>query len=207
MVALASQPEHYPAEEVVGEDEPRVHKWTVDEYYKMGEAGLFDNKRVELINGEVIEMSPMAQPHALCVMNVTYALIQNLPNQWAVRSQSPLALAPDTEPEPDIAVVERVAAQQKTDTPSTAALVIEVSDSTLRYDRTIKASLYAGANIPEYWILNLPQNRLERFREPIPDSSQPHGFAYNLMDTLGLERELAPQCAPEVLLRVGDLLP
>jgi Uma2 family endonuclease len=167
----------------------------------------FDNKRVELINGEVIEMSTMAQPHALCVMKAERVLHRLFDDSFFVRTQLPLALANLTEPEPGFALVTGTLEDFAAAHPSTAELVIEVSDSTLRYDRTVKASLYAGAGIAEYWILNLPQNRLERFREPVADSAQPHDFAYNLMDTLGPEGELSPQCAPEVFLRVGDLLP
>jgi Uma2 family endonuclease len=206
MVALAAQMGSL-AEEIAGQDEPRVHKWTRDEYYKMAEAGMFENKRVELIDGEVIEMSPMAQPHALCVMKVTNFLVRNVPENLSVRVQLPLTLEDNSEPEPDFAVVAGSPADYAQAHPSTAALVIEVSDSTLRFDRTIKASLYARAGIAEYWILNLPQNRLERFREPVTDSAQPHGFAYNLMEIVGPEREIAPLCAPEVILRVSEMLP
>ena len=188
------------------EDE-HLRRWTVDEYYKIYEAGLLDGQRVELIDGEILLMSPMAAPHAICVMKTQYALIDALPRRLIVRVQLPLRMFSRTEPEPDLAIIEREVAFDLSQNPSTAALVIEVSDSTLQADQTTKMSLYAAANIPEYWILNLQNRRLEVHRQPIEDSLQPFGHRYGTMQTLNIDGEIAPLCAPDVVLKVADLLP
>src|SRR5215468_2290997 len=158
--------------------ESRPYLWTREKYYKMGEIGLFEDKRVELIEGEVIEMSPIYSPHATSVTLAGDVLRAIFGKGWVVREEKPLSLGDDSDPEPDIALVEGKARDFKDAHPTTAALVIEVADSSLSYDRSRKASLYAKAGIPDYWILNLQDRQIEVHRRPISDGASEFGFSY-----------------------------
>ncbi len=141
-------------------------KWTRSEYYRMGELGLFNGQRVELLDGEVIVMSPMGAGHAAAVTKVAHALFRAFGEGFSVRVQLPLALDPTTEPEPDVAVITGSPDDYLDEHPSTAVLIVEVADTSLAYDRTEKARVYARANISEYWIVNLLERQLEVYRKP-----------------------------------------
>lgn len=186
--------------------EPRLHLWTKDEYYQMAEMGLFDGKRVELIGGQVLEMSPMRSGHATATMLVAQAIERILPAGYFSRVQLPLSVSDISDPEPDVAVITGAIRDYTDAHPHTAALVVEVADSSLDYDRTEKASLYASAGVKEYWVVNLPQQRLEVFRSPIEDASQPFGFGYASRRILTGDESIQPLLAPASL-SVADLLP
>lgn len=144
--------------------------FTVEEYYKMAEVGILKpTDRVELINGEIIQMSPIKSPHASAITTLHELLIEQLFKQVTIRNQHPIRIENHSEPEPDIAVVLHRKDRYKHNHPSPAEtlLVIEVSDSTLKYDRKIKKKLYAKATIPEYWIINIPDNQIEVFKKPV----------------------------------------
>lgn len=186
--------------------EPRLYLWTKDEYYQMAEMGLFDGKRVELIGGQVLEMTPMRSGHATATMLVAQAIGRILPAGYFSRVQLPLSVSEISDPEPDVAVVRGQIRDYRDEHPATAALVVEVADSSLEYDRTEKASLYASAGVGEYWVVNLPQQRLEVFRSPIEDTSQPFGYSYASRQILSADESIQPQCA-DTFLSVADLLP
>ncbi len=141
-------------------DEPQRIKWTQDEYYRMAELGFFEGKRVELIEGEIIEMAPMKSPHATSVSLVGEVLRESFGKKFYVRSQLPLSFSKINEPEPDVAVVKGKIRDFTDSHPKTAELVVEISDATLRYDRTGKMSLYAKNKIQDYWIVNVKDKRL-----------------------------------------------
>src|SRR5262244_816416 len=149
---------------------PTVHRFTRDEYYRMAEAGLFRDERVELLDGEIITMSPKLTPHASTVNYLMYALITKLGASALVRIQDPIVLNNLSEPEPDVAVCHPdpdryLQAHPRADQ---IFLVIEVADTSLAYDRTRKARAYAASEIPEYWIVNLPDRRIEILTAPEP---------------------------------------
>jgi len=146
--------------------EPVPRRWTRDEYAAMGEAGLFDGQRVELIAGEVVvTVSPQNWPHASTLDRVARVIGRAFgPGYW-VRTQLPLALLPDSEPEPDVSVVPGGVDDYDAH-PSRALLVVEVSVTTLAYDRREKAGLYARAGVPEYWVVNLIDGQVEVYRGP-----------------------------------------
>jgi Uma2 family endonuclease len=121
--------------------------------------------------------------------------------------QGPLDLGPYSEPEPDVAVVPGPRARYATQHPRTAVLVVEVSDTTLAYDRTHKASLYAAAGIEDYWIINLVDGQVEVRRDPVPDPIQPHGHTYATLTVLRPPASVAPLAAPGAGLAIADLLP
>jgi Uma2 family endonuclease len=148
--------------------EPKAHKWTREELLRMWAMGLLEGQRVELIEGEVIEMNPLSSLHATAVTLATGALREKFGKEWVVRVQNPLSLGIHSEPHPDIAVVAGNARDFRDEHPNTASLIVEVADSSLAYDRSCKAAIYAEGKIPEYWIVNLQERLLEVYRHPVP---------------------------------------
>jgi len=150
----------------------RRHRFTVDEYHRMGEAGIFgEDDRVELIDGEVVEMSPIGWRHAWCVRAVARLLVRFAEERavhgesFGVDVQNPLHLHEYGEPQPDLVLLERTPVGHLPG-PEDVALVVEVADTTLRYDREVKLPLYAEAGIREAWIFDLSANRVEVYSEP-----------------------------------------
>lgn len=147
-------------------------RFTIDEYHRLGELGFFTpEERVELIRGEIIKMPTKKTPHSFCNSNLVEELIILLGKRAIVRGQEPIILPADSEPQPDVAIV-----RNRDDNylsshpmPNDIFLVIEISDSTLKFDQTTKLSLYAEANITHYWIFNLIDNHLEIYSQPYQD--------------------------------------
>jgi Uma2 family endonuclease len=173
----------------------------------MGEIGFFEDKRVELIEGEVIEMSPIYSPHATSVTLAGEVLREIFGKGWVVREEKPLSLGVNSDPEPDIALVAGKARDFKDAHPTTAALVIEVADSSLSYDRSRKVSLYAKAGIPDYWILNLQDRQIEVHRRSIADATAEFGFSYGDKMIFKEGDSVRPLAKPKVSIAVADLLP
>ena len=142
---------------------------TCDDYHAMIAAGILDEEdNVELINGELIYMSPIGPNHGSVVGRIDALLQHLLYNQAIVFVQNPVSLTPLSEPEPDLSVV-KLRDDYYFDAhpnPADTFLLIEVSDTTLEKDRTVKAPLYAGGGIPFYWIVNLPEMQLEVYSQP-----------------------------------------
>ncbi|MBI3178215.1 MAG: Uma2 family endonuclease [Deltaproteobacteria bacterium] len=134
------------------------------EYEKMVELGLFDDERLELIEGVIVTMSPQGSRHAAAVRKLNHRLTLALSGRAFVQVQSPIALDEHSEPEPDVAVVPM--GDYDRELPKTALLIVEVADSSLQKDRQVKSRLYAGAAIPEYWIVDLEQDVVEVWRAP-----------------------------------------
>ncbi len=146
---------------------PRRYRLTREQFAAMGEFATNGKRvRVELIHGEVIEMGPQNKKHADAVTALNELVSASLARRKLVRVQLPLAVRSDCEPEPDLAVVPRET-RQLADHPSTALLVIEVADSSLDYDRTVKLALYAAAGVPEYWIVDVNACCVEVYTEPV----------------------------------------
>ena len=148
---------------------PRRHRITVEQYYRMGEVGLLTrDERTELIDGEIIDMAPIGPGHAYWVEQLARALIRALEPRAIVRQQHPIRLGPHSEPQPDIAVVAPRADLYRSAHPTAAdvLLLVEISHSTLHFDRQVKAPFYARHGIPELWIVDLVANELHVYREP-----------------------------------------
>jgi Uma2 family endonuclease len=144
-------------------------KFTVEQYERMIEAGVFPPEyRAELIEGEIIEMSPIGPRHAACVGRLTQMLSLLLQREAIVWVQNPIRLDDRSEPEPDICVLRPRADfyGESLPTPADVLLVVEVSETTLDYDRRRKLPLYARAGVPEVWIVNLTDERIETFADP-----------------------------------------
>ena len=145
------------------------YKLTVDDYHKLAEVGILnEDSRVELIEGELIEMSPIGPPHSWMINRLTKRLVQAVGEQAVVSVQNSIRLSRRSEPQPDVVLLQphmanerqRIAASEDT------LLVIEVADSSLAYDRGVKLALYARSGVPEVWIVNLPAERIETFSGP-----------------------------------------
>lgn len=186
--------------------EPKIYRWTRDEYYRLAEQGWFQDRLVELIDGEIIEMPPPGNAHCVGVECVASELRTVFgANHW-VRVQMPLNLGTHSDPQPDIAVV-RGTPRDYADHPTTALLVVEVSDTSLRYDRGRKASLYAKAGLAEYWIVDVANSQLEIYRQPKADQQQAFGFGYADKTILTSSDVARPLAAAQAQIKVADLLP
>ncbi|MBI1748209.1 MAG: Uma2 family endonuclease [Acidobacteria bacterium] len=185
-----------------------TRRWTREEYYKMAEMGLFKpDEHVQLIEGEIVCRSPQESQQATTILAAAETLGKVFGTQYHVRTQMPLALGPTSEPEPDVAVVSGSWRDYKDEHPTTALLVVEVAESTLAFDRGVKASLYAKAGIPDYWVLNLIDRSLEARREPVPMPGQPLGYGYRVLLRLDASATISPVAAPDARILVSDLLP
>ena len=139
---------------------------TADEYHRMIDAAVFDeDEHLELLEGVIVAMSPQGARHALVIERLNRLLLRSLGDEVRVRPQLPLTLSNDSEPEPDLAVVATGSADDAPH-PRTALLVIEVATESLARDRGPKALLYARADVPEYWIVNLVDGCIEVLRDP-----------------------------------------
>ena len=188
--------------------EPGVQErpWTKAEYYRLGELGFFRGQRVELIEGRLMVFSPQNALHAGTVGRVDRVLRPLFPATFCIRCQLPIDLGLVIEPEPDAAVVAGTEQQFLIAHPTTAALIVEVSDTTLSYDRVDKGSLYARAGIADYWIVNLVDRQVEVYRDPVPDPTQPHGWRYDTRTDLTPPATIAPLAVSSPL-AVAALLP
>jgi Uma2 family endonuclease len=177
-----------------------VHRWSREDYERMAAKGFFaPDARVELLDGIVYDMTPQSGPHASAVHRVLRALQSACPAS-CIRVQSPLALADDAAPEPDLAVVPGLLDDYDQAHPNTALLVVEVADSSLAHDKSRKIPLYARAGIPEAWLLSLKAKALEVFRDPSPGG-------YRTRQILRHGEAIAPLTGTGSPVAVADLLP
>lgn len=178
-------------------------RFTSDEVQTMLQAGiLHEDDRLELIDGQLIPMSPIGDPHVACINQLTYLLSKHLINanrdDVRVSVQNPVRIDAHNEPEPDVVLT---TATDRAPQPSDTLLLVEVADSSLHYDRATKLSLYAQAGIPEVWIVNLAEGQIEMHRVP-------KGTVYSTRhiategDTLTIEKLPAVEALP-----AADVLP
>jgi Uma2 family endonuclease len=186
---------------------PLRRRFNRDEFYQMLDLGWFAGQRVELIDGEVLVMASQKNFHAAGVQLTVDAIrVAFGPGFW-VRIQASLDLTPLSVPDPDVAVVPGNPRGASASNPTSALLIVEVSDATLRYDRGRKASLYAAAGIADYWVLDLKARRLEVRRRPVPDVRRRFGFRYADRTVLAESDRASPLAAPQASVAVADLLP
>jgi len=168
------------------------------EYDTLVGEGLFADEHVELLHGMIVQMSPMGPPHASTVERLTEHLIVKLHGRATVRAQSSLAASDRSEPEPDIAVVEK--RDYSAAHPASAWLVVEVADSSLRTDREVKSPIYAAMGVDEYWIVNLEA-------ETIEIASEPKSGVYRSKRTVARGESAALSRFPDVVVAVDEILP
>jgi Uma2 family endonuclease len=179
----------------------KIKLWTVDDYHRMIETGILTSSdRVELLEGQIIEMNPQLPPHAATTQRAFRYLDRLLKTVAYVRMQLPITLKPKSEPEPDIAVV-RIDLNEYGNHhpgPDEIFLIIEIADSTLLNDRQQKASVYAKAGILEYWILDVNARQVYVLREPV------HGN-YQQVTTFAANTALAPIAFPDIAVPLNQL--
>jgi Uma2 family endonuclease len=191
----------------MGDGAIRTRRWTRVEYDRLIEAEILGPEdRLELLGGEMIVKEPQHRPHATAILLVVRALERVFGSGWTVQPQLPVALDDESEPEPDVSVV-RGEPRDYLDHPSHVALVVEVALSRLGFDRERKGSLYARAGIADYWIVNLPDRRLEIYRGPVPDTDALFGWRYGQVTTLAADGAVSPLAVPGASVPVADLLP
>ena len=171
------------------------------EYDRAVEAGAFQPEaKLELIDGNLRAMTPEGTAHTTGMHLVADWLRHAFGEGFFVRIQNPLAIDEYSEPEPDVAVVTGTVRDYRHAHPASAVLIVEISHESLQYDRTVKQRLYARCGIPEYWILALPEARLEVYRHPTGDR-------YQNVTSLAAGDHVAPLARPEARIPVDDLLP
>ena len=186
----------------------QTRHWTRVEYERLVQLGVFrPGERLELVDGLLLVSEPQGSRHAATIRRVLAALRSALGDAWQIDSQLPIALDADSEPEPDVAVVPRDPEAYRDRHPSHAVLIVEVAETSYRIDREYKASLYARAGIPDYWIIDLAHDALEVHRHPesAPDASC--GFRYGRVVRLERSGTIALLAAPGIPIGVADLLP
>jgi Uma2 family endonuclease len=179
-----------------------TYKFTTEEYQLMGKAGiLHPEARVELINGEIIVMSPTGLKHSVVINRLTRFLVKKIDEAGIVSVQNPFRIPDYSEPQPDILILRPRDDfyANKFPMPEDILLLIEVADSSLRYDQTIKLSLYAEHRIPEYWIVNLERDILEIYRQPQNKSYLEQTLIDNPQVTF------APIAFPEITMTLKDI--
>jgi Uma2 family endonuclease len=146
-------------------------KWTIDEYHQMIDAGILRERKVELLRGEIVEMSPEGEPHAYCSDEAGEYLASLLSDRAKIRQAKPITLLDDSEPEPDIAIVQRLGREYREHHPYAENIfwLIEYANTSLEKDLETKSKIYAKAGIQEYWVVNLKKLHLVVFREPLDE--------------------------------------
>lgn len=182
-------------------------RWTVDEYYRMAETGVLqEGERVELIDGEIVRLSPQDWLHSTSITLSTGVLSALFRPPYYVRVQLPLDASPHSQPEPDFAVINQAMLTERPH-PKCPLLVLEVAQSSLAYDRGFKSHLYASQGVPEYWVLNVLARQLEVFTEVMPDDKAPFGFRYRRQSVWDAHDTVQPLFAPHVAVPIVSLLP
>lgn len=181
--------------------QPTRRLFTAEEYHRMGEAGiLHDDDRVELIEGEIVEMAPIGSRHFHAVTTFTHVLVKAVGERALVSIQGPLRLSERSEPQPDVVLLRRRADyRERGPHAEDALLVVEVADTTLGFDRGTKLPLYARAGIPEVWIVDIAGEAVEVYRRP-------GAGRYRDVERVGRGGRLSPEAFSDLALGVDDIL-
>jgi Uma2 family endonuclease len=186
--------------------ERKTRRWSRIEYERLIDLGVFQpGDPIELIGGELLVAEPQGAPHYTSIQKTARVLERAFGPSWNVRTQGPMGLDEESEPEPDVAVVPGEPEDYGSAHPSRADLVVEVSESSLAFDRGHKGSVYARAGILDYWIVNLVDGVLEVYREPAPDAAAPFGARYARREIIDPSRQASPLAAPQARILVRDL--
>ena len=188
--------------------EVKTHHWSRAEYDRLIEVGFFQPRDpIELIGGQLVVAEPQGSYHFTSIQAVEEVLRTTFGPGWQVRGQGPVALDDESEPEPDVAVVPGSFRDYVAGHPSRPVLVVEVSESSLAFDRHHKGSVYARAGLADYWIVNLVDRVLEVYRDPGPDPTASFGWRYQSVGVFERGASVSPLSLPAARIRVTDLLP
>jgi Uma2 family endonuclease len=175
----------------------RIRPLRREEYDKLTELGAFEDERIELLDGVMVPMTPIGAPHSSAVQKLTEVLTVALHARAMVFCQAPFAALDASEPEPDVSVVPL--GEYHREHPSTAYLIVEVAESSLEKDLTTKLRIYASANVPEYWVVDVVNRRVSVFTEPSLGS-------YRKCREVEHSGSLSPTAFPDVVVRVADVI-
>ena len=176
-------------------------KFTVGQYHQMIESGILtDRDHVELIQGEIIEMSPVGRRHAACVDRLNELFVLKFFQKALIRVQSPILLSDNSEPQPDVSILQRREDFYSAGHPTPADIfaLVEVSDSTIEFDRDVKVPMYAQEHIPEVWLVNLNDALVERYRQPTDN-------IYQQLQIFNLGEALSFQAFPDISIPVNQI--
>lgn len=183
-------------------------RFTIAEYHRLAELGfLGEDDRVELIRGEIFQMAAKGKPHSTVSRRLLRELSKLLSDRATLQNQEPITLSPDSEPEPDFAILRNRSDDYLPAHPSSkdVLLVIEIADSSLKYDREVKLPLYAEAGISDYWIFNIVENCLESYSQPYQGLQNKFGYRHKL---IYLTHELIQlPCFPNLSLNLAQVFP
>ena len=188
---------------------PTPFRWTVASFRELTALEIFHNRRLMLIDGEILQMAADNPPHATGVALAVQRLQQAFGAGYYVRNQAGMPLKLDTDPSPDVVVVPGSIRDfaKVHPAPDAIRLIVEVSDSTVHYDLGGKSHLYAAAGISEYWVVDVNASQLHVHRDHIADTESPRGFRYASVQVLNPTARIAPLAAPDSSILVGDLMP
>ena len=177
-------------------------RFTVDEYYRLGEVGILtESDRVELIDGDIVQMSPIGSHHSQCVAALNERLVPAVVGRALLRPQLPLRISNNTEPEPAIILVRPGSHYWKQHPrPEDVLLLIEVAETSYAYDHDVNLPLYARENVPEVWIVDLPRGAVEAYREPGANG-------YRSARRLERGATLTPAAFPDAVITIDEILP
>ena len=179
-----------------------IHLFTVEEYHRLAENGiLHEDDRVEFLEGRIVDMTPIGSKHASCVGRLTSMFFEKIQKRAIVQVQNPVILHEQSEPQPDIMLLKYRDDfyAERHPGPKDILLLIEVTDSSLEYEKKVKIPLYAKADILEVWLVNLVEKTLEVYRSPIQDG-------YEIVTKLFHTQSVSPQKFPDINLKVADIL-
>jgi Uma2 family endonuclease len=184
----------------------KAWRWTRADYYRLSDLGFFAGKRVELLRGEIVEMSPVGWPHVVSCRKTAELLATVFANIGWVSRGEPINLT-DSDPQPDVMVVPGKF-EDFADHPTTALLIVEVADTTLTRDTTTKAEIYATAGIADYWVIDLDARQVWVFRDPTPmHPALGTGATYRSVAKVPATDPVSPLARPGVTIVVAGLLP
>src|SRR4051794_29773414 len=205
-MATIDDPKTTTKSEATRRDGPRRWRWTSQQFHRLANGGFFGDRHVELINGDLYELTTNP-PHDTAVHLTVDAVKAGFGPGFTVRDQKTLDLGRRYQPQPDVAVVAGNPRDYASKHPTTADLLIEVSDSSLRQDRRVKAHRYAQVGIADYWIVNLVDRQLEIHRNPGPDPQRKGQYRYAEIAIVPATGTATPLAVPDAVIAVADLLP
>jgi Uma2 family endonuclease len=196
-----------PPNSAVNMNGPQPYRFTIEAYRKLGITGLFHDVKTMLIDGEILTMTLPKPPHDTA-LNLVYEFLRTaFAKVYHVRNQQGFDVGTHNDPGPDLAVVTGSIRDYATSTPTTAVLIVEIADTSLFFDTTTKAELYATAGVPEYWVIDLENRQLVIFHDPVALPTGLGTTAYRVKQSFGPTDTVAPLAAPSSTIRVADLLP
>ena len=186
----------------------RTRHWTRAEYYRLDELGIFHpDERLELVGGQIVVKERQSPAHATAIMLAREVLEHVFGAGWDVRTRAPISLDEESEPEPDVAVVPGGPRDYLAARPSCPPLVLEVAEAALAFERDHKSSLYARAQILDYWLVNLPDHVVQVHRDPALDGDTPYRWRYTTTLILRGGDFVTPPAYSSASISVADLLP